>query len=69
MAGMVGTQPSRYYGGVIVAVTAPYVTVRVSDDLDQEGRLVEIQAWGTGAVNDKVTLLGLPTGRVIVMRS
>ena len=65
----VGVGPGRYYAGVIVAVAAPLVTVRVADETDLDGNAVEFDATGTGGVNDKVSVLVQPTGRAILIRS
>ena len=69
MSMWVGGAPPRYYAGVITAVTPPLVTVRVSDDLDDDDQPADILATGTGTVNDKVTVLVQPTGRAILIRS
>ena len=65
----VGHGAPLYMPGVIVAVNAPYVTVRCTDDLDLDGVPTEIVARGTGAVNDKVMVLIQPTGRAVLIRS
>lgn len=65
----VGHEAPIYLPGVIIAVSAPYVTVRCTDDLDLDNTVSEIVARGTGAVNDKVMVLMQPTGRATLIRS
>jgi hypothetical protein len=69
LASTVGAGPGRYYAGVIVAVAAPLVTVRVADETDLDGNVVEFDATGTGTVGDRVNVLVQPTGRAILIRS
>lgn len=69
MAVTVGHLEPIYMPGVVIAVTAPYVTVRCTDDLDLDGVTSEIVARGAAAVNDKVMVLIQPTGRAILIRS
>ena len=65
---VVGENPLRMFAGQIVAVSAPVVTVRISDPADPEDDAVEITATGTGAVNDKVQVLVWPNGRAVLMK-
>jgi hypothetical protein len=64
----VGAEPARYYPGRVVAVAAPYVTVRITDDPDLDGAPVEVEVTGTAALDTLVTVLIQPSGRATLMR-
>lgn len=65
----VGDSPLITLAGVISAVTAPTVTVRVADGLDDNDQPCDVVATGTGAVNDKVTVLLRPNGRATLVKT
>lgn len=65
----VGSDPPVVYAGVITAVHAPTVEVLLTDDDELWYGAASIVATGTGAVNDKVSVLIQSTGRAIVVKS
>jgi hypothetical protein len=63
----VGDVPTRYLPGVVVATAGPLVSVRISDDPDEEAPYLEVTATGPAQVDDQVTVAIGPTGRAVIV--